>query len=243
MMKRESIQPASMHKRVVGGQVLYSHVVAVEGRRMIFVAGQLARDHDGNIVGKGDMRAQIRQVGENLRTALAAAGATLNDLVKTTTFVTDIDEFFRHADVRMEYFGPGAADQHDGRSAATGSPRLSRRGRGDRHDGLRRHQAVAPSAAAGAVVSYAGRYLHRSASLDLTDEARALRSGAGGEFGKSTMAWRCPANLVGEGMISSLARRARVAISDGNTWLKARHNRRWAGPLKAETRVRIPCGS
>jgi len=106
MMKRENIQPTSLHKRVVGGQVLYSHVVAVEGRRIIFVAGQLARDRDGNIVGKGDMRAQIRQVGENLRTALAAAGATLNDLVKTTTFVTDIDEFFRHADVRMEYFGP-----------------------------------------------------------------------------------------------------------------------------------------
>ena len=105
-MKRENIQPTSLHKRVVGGQVLYSHVVAVEGRRIIFVAGQLARDRDGNIVGKGDMRAQIRQVGENLRTALAAAGATLNDLVKTTTFVTDIDEFFRHADVRMEYFGP-----------------------------------------------------------------------------------------------------------------------------------------
>ena len=105
-MKRENIQPTSLHKRVVGGQVLYSHVVAVEGRRMIFIAGQLARDRDGNIVGKGDMRAQIRQVGENLRTAMAAAGATLKDLVKTTTFVTDIDEFFRHADVRMEYFGP-----------------------------------------------------------------------------------------------------------------------------------------
>jgi hypothetical protein len=73
-MKRENTQPASLlHKRVVGGQVLYSHVVAVEGRRMIFVAGQLARDPDGNIVGKGEMRAQIRQVGENLKTALAAA--------------------------------------------------------------------------------------------------------------------------------------------------------------------------
>lgn len=104
-MKRENIQPPSLHKRVVGGHVLYSHVVAVEGRRMIFVAGQLARDRDGNVVGKGDMGGQIRQVGENLRTALAAAGATLKDLVKTTTFVTDIEEFFRHADVRMEYFG------------------------------------------------------------------------------------------------------------------------------------------
>jgi 2-iminobutanoate/2-iminopropanoate deaminase len=77
-------------KRVMGGQVLYSHVVAVEERRMIFIAGQLARDRDGNILGKGDMRAQILQVGENLKTALAAAGATLNNL----------DEFFRHAHVR-----------------------------------------------------------------------------------------------------------------------------------------------
>jgi 2-iminobutanoate/2-iminopropanoate deaminase len=65
----------------------------------------LARDSSGNIVGPGDMRAQIRQVGENLKNALEAAGATLNDLVKTTTFVTDIDEFFRHVDVRHDYLG------------------------------------------------------------------------------------------------------------------------------------------
>lgn len=102
---RRNIQPDGLSKRVVGGHVLYSHVVSVEGRRMIFVAGQLARDRDGNVVGRGDMGAQLRQVGENIKTALAAAGATLADLVKTTTFVTDIDELFRHVDVRMEYFG------------------------------------------------------------------------------------------------------------------------------------------
>ena len=55
--------------------------------------------------GKGDMRVQLRQVGENIKAALAAAGATLNDIVKTTTYVTDIDEFFKHVEVRMEYFG------------------------------------------------------------------------------------------------------------------------------------------
>ncbi len=85
--------------------MLYSHVVVVEGRRTIFIAGQLARDRQGHVVGTGDMRAHIRQVGENLKAALAAAGATLNDLVKTTTSVTDIEEFFKHVDVRMEYFG------------------------------------------------------------------------------------------------------------------------------------------
>lgn len=51
------------------------------------------------------MGAQIRQVGKNLKAALAGAGATLSSLVKTQTFTTDIDEFFRHVDVRMEYFG------------------------------------------------------------------------------------------------------------------------------------------
>jgi enamine deaminase RidA (YjgF/YER057c/UK114 family) len=52
------------------------------------------------------MGAQIAQVGENLRLALAAAGARLEDLVRTTTYVTDIDEFFNHVEVRMRYFGP-----------------------------------------------------------------------------------------------------------------------------------------
>ena len=104
-MKRQNIQPASLAQRVVGGHVLYSHVVVVEGRKTIFVSGQLARDGEGGVVGKGDMRAQLRQVGENVKTALAAAGATLADIVKTNTYVTDIEEFFKHVDVRMEYFG------------------------------------------------------------------------------------------------------------------------------------------
>jgi len=104
-MKRLNIQPPSLAPRVVGGRVLYSHVVAVEGGKTIFVSGQLARDGQGDVVGKGDMRAQLRQVGENIKAALAAAGATLDDIVKTNTYVTDIEEFFKHVDVRMEYFG------------------------------------------------------------------------------------------------------------------------------------------
>ena len=104
-MKRQNIQPASLSKRVVGGHVLYSHVVVVEGKKTIFVSGQLARSPSGEVVGAGDMRAQLRQVGENIKAALAAAGATLDDIVKTNTYVTDIEEFFKHVDVRMEYFG------------------------------------------------------------------------------------------------------------------------------------------
>ena len=104
-MKRQNIQPPSLSKRIVGGRVLYSHVVVVEGRKTIFVSGQLARDAKGDVVGVRDMRAQIRQVGENVKAALAAAGATLADIVKTNTYVTDIEKFFKHVDVRMEYFG------------------------------------------------------------------------------------------------------------------------------------------
>jgi enamine deaminase RidA (YjgF/YER057c/UK114 family) len=106
-MKRERIQPEGLHIRQANGQALYSHVVVVEGaHRQIFVAGQLARDKDGNCVGKGDMRRQIEQVGENIKACLEAAGASLADIVKTTTYVTDMDAFFKHADMRMRYFSP-----------------------------------------------------------------------------------------------------------------------------------------
>jgi 2-iminobutanoate/2-iminopropanoate deaminase len=90
-----------------GGQPAYTQVVTVSGTgRQIFVAGQLARDADGNCVGKGDMRAQIQQVGENIKTCLEAAGATLADIVKTNTYVTDYEEFAKRGDMRMRYFGP-----------------------------------------------------------------------------------------------------------------------------------------
>ena len=104
-MTRQNIQPEALAKRVVGGHVLYSHVVVVEAKKAIFVSGQLARNARGEVVGQGDMGAQIRQTGENIKAALAAAGATLSDIVKTNTYVTDIEEFFKHTDVRMEYFG------------------------------------------------------------------------------------------------------------------------------------------
>jgi len=100
------LQPKGVNVRVVSGHVLYSHVVTVTGGTHVFIAGQLARDVDGSLVGRGDMRAQIEQVGKNLQQCLAAAGARLDDLVKTTTYVTDIEEFFKHADIRMRYFGP-----------------------------------------------------------------------------------------------------------------------------------------
>jgi 2-iminobutanoate/2-iminopropanoate deaminase len=104
-MATKRIQPEGLHQRALKGHTLYSHVVVASGQSLVFIAGQLARDKDGNIVGVGDMGAQIRQVGENLRVALEAAGVGLKDLVKTTTYVTDIDEFFKHPEIRHEIFG------------------------------------------------------------------------------------------------------------------------------------------
>jgi 2-iminobutanoate/2-iminopropanoate deaminase len=103
-LNRQNIQPEKLHQRKVDGLVLYSHVVSVEAKRLIFISGQLARDESGNIVGIGDMRAQLRKVLENLSDALQSAGASLSDLVRTNTYVTDIDEYFKHVDVRMEFY-------------------------------------------------------------------------------------------------------------------------------------------
>jgi enamine deaminase RidA (YjgF/YER057c/UK114 family) len=102
---RENRFPKGLSKRVVGGQTLYAPVVTVPlgEHTLVFVSGLLSRDPQGQVVGRGDMSAQIRQVGENLKVSLEAVGAGLGDLVRTCTFVTDIDEFFRHVNVRQRY--------------------------------------------------------------------------------------------------------------------------------------------
>ena len=107
VVTRRRVHPQKLSLRTSkDGRILYSQVVEVIGSgRMIFVAGQVARDGNGENVGKGDMRAQIEQVGENIKDSLEAVGATLDDIVRTTTYVTDIDEYFKHADVRLRYFG------------------------------------------------------------------------------------------------------------------------------------------
>ncbi|MFF5183315.1 RidA family protein [Streptomyces sp. NPDC000345] len=67
----------------------YAHVVMGSGR-FVAISGQLPLDEHGALVGEGDPRAQARQVFENLRRCLAAAGAGFDDVVKLTYFVTDM---------------------------------------------------------------------------------------------------------------------------------------------------------
>ena len=73
--------------------------------KLVFLSGILSRNADGEIVGKGDMRKQMQQVFENITVALEAAGATWQDVVKRQTFTTDIDEFYKHVDIRTKLMG------------------------------------------------------------------------------------------------------------------------------------------
>jgi reactive intermediate/imine deaminase len=86
----------------------YSHVVEATGGRTIYIAGQVALDKSGNIVGKGDFALQTVQVFENLKLALAAAGATFDDVVKLNTYVTDMSQVQVLRDIRARYYGKNA---------------------------------------------------------------------------------------------------------------------------------------
>jgi enamine deaminase RidA (YjgF/YER057c/UK114 family) len=79
-----------------------------DGERRLLVGGQLAVDESGNVVGRGDMRAQMEQVGKNIQACLAAAGAKASDLVMTQAYATDPDAFSKNADVLARYLGSEA---------------------------------------------------------------------------------------------------------------------------------------
>ncbi len=77
---------------------MYSHVARVPAGELIFVAGQVAVDVQGALVGRGDFAAQFHQVFQNLKAALAGAAAGFDDVVKFTTYLVrteDLAEFVR----------------------------------------------------------------------------------------------------------------------------------------------------
>lgn len=71
---------------------------------LLFVSGQVAQDGNGNIVGIGDCEAQTRQVMARIQTIVEAAGATLADVVKITTFLVNLDDYPAFSRVRSETF-------------------------------------------------------------------------------------------------------------------------------------------
>lgn len=77
---------------------------AVRAGNTIYVSGQGALDEHGALVGRGDVVAQTRKVLDNMKLALAAAGATLDDVVKVTVYLANVDDRPRVNEVRKEYF-------------------------------------------------------------------------------------------------------------------------------------------
>jgi 2-iminobutanoate/2-iminopropanoate deaminase len=82
----------------------YRMATRMEGGRLVYISGQVAWDAAGNIVGKGDVAAQARQVFQNLRQVLQAAGGDMQDVMKITTYITKLDDFPAVAQVRSEVF-------------------------------------------------------------------------------------------------------------------------------------------
>jgi 2-iminobutanoate/2-iminopropanoate deaminase len=96
-MRREDVVVRGVHKTTG-----YSHAAKTGG--LVFVAGQVAQDAEGALVGRGDIEAQAVQVFENLKAVLASAGAAFDDVVKLTTYTTSLAYRPKIAEVRARYF-------------------------------------------------------------------------------------------------------------------------------------------
>ena len=104
-MKVEHINPTDVYDSLASRG--YTQVVSVSGvQKFIYVSGQLPLDQNNKLIGSGDIEAQTRACYENLKLSLAAAGADLTNVVRMTTYVTDL---LQHPNgvrkVRAEYFG------------------------------------------------------------------------------------------------------------------------------------------
>ena len=92
------INPEAMH-RPTG----YTHVVEVTAGRPVYIAGQVALDRSGAIVGPGDIRTQARQVFDNLQAGLQAVGAGFEQVVKLTYYLVDATQLPIVREVRDQY--------------------------------------------------------------------------------------------------------------------------------------------
>ena len=106
MIQRFNVAPPGMFNRQVGGRYLYSPLVVVRAAEIahIYVAGKTATLPDGKVGAIGDLRGQIALVCTGIRDLLGYVGATLDDVVRTVTYVRDIDAYYAVCEERYKYF-------------------------------------------------------------------------------------------------------------------------------------------
>ena len=105
-MEKRHVNPPSL-----ANPPSYSHVVTIEGPgKLIHIAGQVAQDKAGNVVGKGNLEAQVEQAQANMIAALAGVGAKPSDVIKITTYVVNYKPEYRAmiAQKRLAVFGKEA---------------------------------------------------------------------------------------------------------------------------------------
>ena len=100
-MPKRQISTSALHSP----SGVFSQATTIEATgRFVFVSGMTARRPDGSIAGVGDIREQTRQVCENVRAAVRAAGGTLADVCRVDVYVRDMEDFAKIHEVRAQYF-------------------------------------------------------------------------------------------------------------------------------------------
>jgi enamine deaminase RidA (YjgF/YER057c/UK114 family) len=94
----ELISPPTLHKPMG-----YSHLAKVNAGSLLLIAGQVALDVRGNIVGKDDVRAQTERIFENLKAAIESTGGSFRNIIKLNVYMIDISRLADYREVRDRY--------------------------------------------------------------------------------------------------------------------------------------------
>lgn len=101
-MKKQKINSTEFAKRL--GAYSHGYSVEIGDAKIIFTTGQIALDKNGNVLCPDDPAKQAEYIYESLAKILEEAGASLDDVVKTTVFLTDMDDFSKISSIRNKYF-------------------------------------------------------------------------------------------------------------------------------------------